>query len=146
MSKAAFPINDLLRRRLQTSLTIATLTLSVASTLFLLLFSSRLGFGLTSATSIFTDGNNRAVFTVYTFHWHTHFCRRRSANFFYRFLYDVSKNPRFRLDKGSWMPKQPCCWILHDRTTNNNGSRMRFRRNCWLFNGLWRRKLCFFIL
>ena len=56
MSRAAFPINDLLRRRLQTSLTIATLTLSVASTLFLLLFSSRLGFGLTSATDILTQG------------------------------------------------------------------------------------------
>ena len=56
MSKAAFPINDLLRRRLQTSLTIVTLALSVASTLFLLLFSSSLGFGLTSATSLFTEG------------------------------------------------------------------------------------------
>ena len=56
MSRAAFPVNDLLRRRLQTSLTIATLALSVASTLFLLLFSSRLGFGLTSATKIFTLG------------------------------------------------------------------------------------------
>ncbi len=56
MSKAAFPINDLLRRRLQTSLTIVTLALSVASTLFLLLFSSSLGFGLTSATNLFTEG------------------------------------------------------------------------------------------
>lgn len=56
MSKAAFPINDLLRRRLQTSLTIVTLALSVASTLFLLLFSSSLCFGLTSATSMFTMG------------------------------------------------------------------------------------------
>ncbi len=56
MSRAAFPINDLLRRKLQTSLIIATLTLSVASTLFLLLFSSRLGFGLTSATNILTLG------------------------------------------------------------------------------------------
>ena len=56
MSKAAFPINDLLRRRLQTSLTIATLTLSVASTLFLLLFSNRLGFGIASATGTLTLG------------------------------------------------------------------------------------------
>jgi ABC-type antimicrobial peptide transport system permease subunit len=48
MSKAAFPVNDLLRRRLQTSLTIISLTCSVASTLFLLLFSERLGFGITS--------------------------------------------------------------------------------------------------
>lgn len=48
MSKAAFPVNDLLRRKLQTSLTVTTLTLSVASTLFLLLFSERVGFGITS--------------------------------------------------------------------------------------------------
>ena len=57
MSNAAFPINDLLRRKLQTALIIATLALSVASTTFLLLFSSRLG-GLTSNTSIFTMGIN----------------------------------------------------------------------------------------
>jgi len=56
MSKAAFPINDLLRRKLQTTLTIATLTLSVASTLFLLLYGSRLGFNLTSATGTLTEG------------------------------------------------------------------------------------------
>jgi ABC-type antimicrobial peptide transport system permease subunit len=57
MSSAAFPINDLLRRRLQTSLSIAALALSVASTTFLLLFSSRLS-GFTSATNIFTMGIN----------------------------------------------------------------------------------------
>ncbi|MGD0644817.1 MAG: ABC transporter permease [Candidatus Bathyarchaeia archaeon] len=56
MSSAAFPINDLLRRKLQTSLTVATLTLSVASTLFLLLFSSRLGVGIASATGTLTQG------------------------------------------------------------------------------------------
>ena len=56
MSTAAFPINDLLRRKLQTTLIIATLTLSVASTLFLLLYSSRLGFNLTSATGTLTAG------------------------------------------------------------------------------------------
>jgi ABC-type antimicrobial peptide transport system permease subunit len=55
MSSAAFPINDLLRRRLQTSLAIAALALSVASTTFLLLFSTRLS-GLTSATNILTMG------------------------------------------------------------------------------------------
>ena len=56
MSSAGFPINDLLRRKLQTSLTVATLTLSVASTLFLLLFSRRLGLGLASATGTLTLG------------------------------------------------------------------------------------------
>ncbi len=56
MSSAGFPINDLLRRKMQTSLTVATLTLSVASTLFLLLFSSRLGLGIASASGTLTLG------------------------------------------------------------------------------------------
>ncbi len=56
MSSAGFPINDLLRRKLQTSLIIATLTLSVASTLFLLLFSNRLGLGIASARNTLTLG------------------------------------------------------------------------------------------
>ena len=43
-------MNDLLRRKMQTSLIIACLTLSVASTLFLLLFSSRIGVGITTAS------------------------------------------------------------------------------------------------
>ena len=55
MSSAAFPVNDLLRRRLQTGLAIATLTFSVASTIFLLLFSSQLS-SLTSSTEVFTIG------------------------------------------------------------------------------------------
>jgi len=49
MSKAAFPVNDLLRRKLQTSLTLISLTVCVASTLFLLLFSDQIGFGITAA-------------------------------------------------------------------------------------------------
>jgi ABC-type antimicrobial peptide transport system permease subunit len=64
MSKAAFPVNDLLRRKLQTSLTIVTLTLSVASTLFLLLFSRRIGFGITSASDTLTHGLS-AVFSQF---------------------------------------------------------------------------------
>jgi len=56
MSSSGFPINDLLRRKFQTSLTIATLTLSVASTLFLLLFSNRLGHGIASSSGILTQG------------------------------------------------------------------------------------------
>jgi ABC-type antimicrobial peptide transport system permease subunit len=56
MSSIGFPISDLLRRKQQTSLTLATLTLSVASTLFLLLFSSRLGLGVASAKGILTVG------------------------------------------------------------------------------------------
>ena len=50
MSKTSFPVKDLLRRRLRTSLAIISLTCSVASTLFLLLFSGRIGFGMTSVT------------------------------------------------------------------------------------------------
>ncbi|MCW4045641.1 MAG: ABC transporter permease [Candidatus Bathyarchaeota archaeon] len=48
MSETFFAVNDIFRRKLQTSLTIATLTLSVASTLFLLFFSERIGFGIAS--------------------------------------------------------------------------------------------------
>jgi ABC-type antimicrobial peptide transport system permease subunit len=46
MSETFFPVNDLLRRKSQTSLTIITLTLSVTATLFLLLYSERIGFGI----------------------------------------------------------------------------------------------------
>ena len=46
MSETSFPLNDLSRRRLQTVLAITTLALSVASTLFLLLFADRVGFNI----------------------------------------------------------------------------------------------------
>jgi ABC-type antimicrobial peptide transport system permease subunit len=55
-SSAGFPVSDLLRRKTQTGLTVTTLTLSVASTLFLLQFSSRLGVGFASQTSALTLG------------------------------------------------------------------------------------------
>jgi ABC-type antimicrobial peptide transport system permease subunit len=48
MSETFFPINDLLRRKIQTGLTLISLTVCVASTLFLLLFSDQVGFGITS--------------------------------------------------------------------------------------------------
>jgi ABC-type antimicrobial peptide transport system permease subunit len=48
MSKGSFPVKDLLRRKLRTSLAIISLTFTVASTLFLLLFSGRIGFGIAS--------------------------------------------------------------------------------------------------
>jgi ABC-type antimicrobial peptide transport system permease subunit len=50
MSETSFPVNDLLRRKLQTSLIIISLTLCVASTLFLLLFSEKIGFGISLMT------------------------------------------------------------------------------------------------
>ncbi|MGZ4850787.1 MAG: FtsX-like permease family protein, partial [Candidatus Bathyarchaeia archaeon] len=65
MIKTNFPINDLLRRKLQTSITIATLTLSVASTLFLLLFTNRLGFGATVTVGSLTQGLT-AIFSQFT--------------------------------------------------------------------------------
>jgi len=46
MSETSFPMNDLLRRKLQTSLIIISLTSCVAATLFLLLFSEKIGFGI----------------------------------------------------------------------------------------------------
>ncbi len=66
MSNVAFPINDLLRRRLQTTLTIVTLALSVASTLFLLLFSGRLGVGFTASTGVLTQGLT-SIFSQFMF-------------------------------------------------------------------------------
>jgi ABC-type antimicrobial peptide transport system permease subunit len=48
MSETFFPVNDLLRRKIQTGLTLISLTVCVASTLFLLLFSDQVGFGITS--------------------------------------------------------------------------------------------------
>ena len=50
MTEAAFPVNDLLRRRLQTGLTVLSLTTCIASTLFLLLFSGQVGVGLAAVT------------------------------------------------------------------------------------------------
>jgi ABC-type antimicrobial peptide transport system permease subunit len=52
MSSAYFPINDLMRRKLQTGLVIVTLTLVVSSTLSLLLFNERLGFGATGVETL----------------------------------------------------------------------------------------------
>ena len=57
MSKTAFPVNDLLRRKLQTSLTFISLTTCVASTLFLLLFSDQIGFGISVTQNTLTAGH-----------------------------------------------------------------------------------------
>ena len=46
MSETSFPINDLLRRKLQTALVVVSLALSVASTIFLLLFAEKIGFSV----------------------------------------------------------------------------------------------------
>jgi ABC-type antimicrobial peptide transport system permease subunit len=65
MSETFFPVNDLLRRKLQTSLTIITLTLSIASTLFLLLFSERIGFGIASMTEETLTYGLSAIFSQF---------------------------------------------------------------------------------
>lgn len=65
---AAFPINDLLRRRLQTGLTILSLTTCVASTLFLLLFSGQIGFGIAAvAQDTLTMGVSNVLAQFLTF-------------------------------------------------------------------------------
>jgi len=48
MSDTAFPVNDLLRKKMQTSLAILSLASCVASTVFLLLFAERTGLGISS--------------------------------------------------------------------------------------------------
>lgn len=60
MSETSFPINDLLRRKLQTSLVVASLALSVASTLFLLLFAEKIGFSV----SLMVEGKLTAGFSA----------------------------------------------------------------------------------
>lgn len=60
MSETSFPVNDLLRRKFQTALVIATLALSVASTLYLLLFAEKIGFGV----SQMIEGKLTAGFSV----------------------------------------------------------------------------------
>jgi ABC-type antimicrobial peptide transport system permease subunit len=65
---AAFPVNDLLRRRLQTGLTVLSLTTTVASTLFLLLFAGQIGFGLAAeAQNTLTSGVSNVLGQILTF-------------------------------------------------------------------------------
>ena len=60
MSETSFPINDLLRRKLQTALVVVSLALSVASTLFLLLFAEKIGFSV----SLMVEGKLTAGFSA----------------------------------------------------------------------------------
>ncbi len=65
MSNVAFPANDLLRRKLQTSLTLISLTVCVASTLFLLLLSDQIGFGITSSAGNTLTTGYWAIFSSF---------------------------------------------------------------------------------
>jgi len=46
MGESLFSVNDLLRRKFQTSLSVLSLTMCVGATVFLLLFADRVGFGI----------------------------------------------------------------------------------------------------
>lgn len=59
MSETSFPVNDLLRRKLQTSLTVASLTLCTASTLFIFLFGEKIGLQI----SLMVEGKLTAGFS-----------------------------------------------------------------------------------
>jgi ABC-type antimicrobial peptide transport system permease subunit len=65
MSETAFPVNDLLRRKLQTSLALISLTTCVASTLFLLLFADQIGFGIMSAAEKTLTVGYSAIFSSF---------------------------------------------------------------------------------
>ncbi len=68
MSEIGFPVSDLLRRRLQTSLTIVSLTVGVASTLFVLLFAGQIGFGIAAvAQDTLTKGLSNVFAQFLTF-------------------------------------------------------------------------------
>lgn len=63
MSEAFFSINDLLRRKLQTSLVIIGVALCVGSTLFLLLLSDKIGFGILSVAESRLTTSFTAIFS-----------------------------------------------------------------------------------
>lgn len=67
MSETSFPINDLLRRKLQTGLTIGSLTLCVALTVYLLLFGENIGFEISQAAEGTLTAGLLMVFSQFIF-------------------------------------------------------------------------------
>ena len=67
MSETSFPINDLLRRKLQTGLTIASLTLCVALTVYLLLFGENIGFEISQVAEGKLTAGFSMVFSQFIF-------------------------------------------------------------------------------
>jgi ABC-type antimicrobial peptide transport system permease subunit len=63
MSETFFPINDLLRRKLQTGLTVASLTLCVALTVFLLLFGENIGVEVSQVAEVKLTAGFSMVFS-----------------------------------------------------------------------------------
>jgi ABC-type antimicrobial peptide transport system permease subunit len=67
MSETSFPINDLLRRKLQTGLTIGSLTLCVALTVYLLLFGENVGFEISQVSEGKLTAGFSMVFSQFIF-------------------------------------------------------------------------------
>jgi len=65
MSETSFPVNDLLRRKLQTTLIVISLTLCVASTVFLLLFSQSMGLSVSSTAQNKLTADFSTVFSQF---------------------------------------------------------------------------------
>ena len=63
MSEISFPVEDLLRRKFQTGLTVASLTLGVASTVYLLLLGERIGVSIFRATEDVLTSGLRVTFS-----------------------------------------------------------------------------------
>jgi len=67
MSETSFPINDLLRRKLQTGLTIASLTLCVTLTVYLLLFAENVGIEISQVAEGRLTAGFSMVFSQFLF-------------------------------------------------------------------------------
>ena len=67
MSETSFPINDLLRRKLQTGLTIASLTLCVTLTVYLLLFAENVGIEISQVAEGMLTAGFSVVFSQFLF-------------------------------------------------------------------------------
>jgi ABC-type antimicrobial peptide transport system permease subunit len=65
MSETGFPINDLLRRKLQTILTVFSIATCVASTLFLLIFSGQIGLGIVSTSQGTLTSGTSIIFSQF---------------------------------------------------------------------------------
>jgi putative ABC transport system permease protein len=65
MSETFFPINDLLRRKLQTAMIVISLTLCVASTVFLILFSENMGLSISSSAQSRLTAGFSTVFSEF---------------------------------------------------------------------------------
>jgi len=105
----SFPVKDLLRRPLQTGLTIATLTLCVASTLFLLVFSGRIGVGISAQTSTLTAGLSTVFSQILNFIEPLVFIVGAILTSFVLFLMMTQRTHDLGLIKAAGCPGALCC-------------------------------------